>query len=150
MRVVPRAHRGQRSTLMISEFVIGIAMIRAEHAAGTRMASRSAIGFHLHSMSQAIRDVPTIGERNCTGGTSGNTTSRHASGTWVEAERITRQIQIEIDNQRGAKRDPRTVDRMDDDADYTGTAKAGELGQFDKVQRRTGIDERIDGLALSA
>src|ERR1700722_11248709 len=100
---------------MVSEFVVGIAMRGAEHATGARVASRRAIGLHFHAMGKALRDVPASGEGDGIDRTCGNAGSWHTSGTRVEAERGARRIQFDIDNQRGAKSYPRTVNRMHHD-----------------------------------
>jgi len=62
MSLVPRAHRPQCAALMIGEFFVGIAMLRADHATDSRMAAGLAIRFHLDAMSQALRDIPSGGK----------------------------------------------------------------------------------------
>ena len=46
---------------MVSEFVVGIAMLRADHATDSRMTAQSAIRFHLDAMSQALWNIPSSG-----------------------------------------------------------------------------------------
>src|ERR1700687_2703363 len=59
VRFVVRAHRAQRTHLMIGELVVGVAMLGAEYASGPRVASRRAVCFDFDAMGQALWDIPS-------------------------------------------------------------------------------------------
>ncbi len=129
---------------MISEFVVGIAVLRANHASDARMASRCAIRFNLDPVCQASRDVPSRWKRYRAGRTGIDAASRNARRAWIEGERRTRGLEFDVGQERGAKRQPRSVNRMQRYPDNAGADKTCELRRFHEVERRLPIHKWID------
>src|ERR1700688_2973182 len=102
---------------MIGKLVVGIAMLRAEHASGSRVASPCAIRLDLDPMGQAFRHVPSGGKTHRADRARADATARDTSGTRIEAERVARRIHFNLEQQRRAKCDPGTERRMHYDAE---------------------------------
>src|SRR5258705_3565851 len=106
---------------MVSEFVVGVAMLGAENASGSRVASRRTVSFDFDAMRQALWNVPSGVDTHCACRARGDAGSCGASRTRIEAERVAGRIDLRVDQQRGAERDPRSVNRMHRDAEDTRT-----------------------------
>src|SRR5215469_15503415 len=115
---------------MVRELVVGVAMLRAENASSARVASRRAIGLDFDAMRQAARDVPARFDAHGAGWARRNTTAHGASRAWVEAERVAGRIDRLVEQQRGAKCDPGTVDRMHRDAENARARDTRDLAQL--------------------
>src|SRR5260370_524592 len=102
---------------MVGELVVGVAMLGAEYASSPRVASRRAVRFNFDAMRQASRNIPSRIDTHRARGAGGNAASHRASRTWIEAERFAGGIDLLINKKRGAKRDPRSIDRMYRDAE---------------------------------
>ena len=150
VRFVIRAHRAQRAHLVVGEFVIGITMLGAEDASGTRVTSRRAIRLDFDAMSETFGDVPSSGKTHSANRTCADAATHSASGTWVEIERGARLVEIRVEQECNAKCDPRTVFGMDDDTEDAWAGEAAHPREFHEVERRTSRHKRIDGCALDA
>src|SRR6202046_3509379 len=129
VRLVVRTHRAERAHLMIGEFVVGVAMLGAEDASDARVASRGAVRLYFDAMRQAFRDVPSRFDAHCACRACWDAGARGATGTWVEAERVAGRIEFLVEQQRGAKCDPRSIQWMHRDAEDAG---AGDARDFAK------------------
>ena len=79
--------------MVIREFVVRIAMLRADDTGNAGMAAGSAIGFHFNPMSQAARNVPSGGRSYRRGWTGGDASPCGATRTWIEGGCLTDRIQ---------------------------------------------------------
>src|SRR5258708_4748843 len=118
---------------MVREFVVGIAMLGADDAAGARVASRGAIRLYFHSMRQTLRDVPSGFDAHCTRRACGDAGACGATGTRVEAERVARHIEFLVEQERGAKRYPRSIYRMHCDAEDARPGDARDFAELDEA-----------------
>ena len=75
---------------MIREFVVGVAMLGAEDAAGARVASRGAIRLYFYAMRQATRNVPSGFNAYRIRRACGDASARYAARTRVEAKCVAR------------------------------------------------------------
>jgi hypothetical protein len=75
---------------MIGEFVVRVAMLRAEDAAGARVASRGAVEFDFDAMGEAFRDVPPRFDTHGVSRTGWHAGARGALRAGIEAERFAR------------------------------------------------------------
>jgi hypothetical protein len=82
---------------MVGEFVIGITMLGAEDASGTRVTSRGAIRLDFDAMSETFGDVPSSGETHSAYRTCGDATTHRASRAWIEIERHARLVQFRVE-----------------------------------------------------
>src|SRR5580658_5265824 len=135
---------------MIGEFVVRIAMLRAEDATGTRVASRSAVGFHFHAMGQAFRDVPPRFGAYRVGRAGGDAGARRALRAGIEAERFAWRIDLFGQQQRGAKCYPGTIYRMHRDAEDARPGDARDFAELDEAEGAGVVHEGIDGGASQA
>src|SRR5882757_8495877 len=94
-------------------------------------------------MRQALWNVPSGVDTDGACRARGDTGSRGASRTRIEAERVAGRIDLYVDQQRGAKSDPRSVNRMDRDAENTGSGDARDFTELDKVERATAVHEWV-------
>src|SRR6185437_8474841 len=120
---------------MIRKFLVGIAMLRAEHASDARVTSPGAIRLDLDPMRQAFRYIPSGGKTHRAGRTRVEATARDASGARIEAARVARRVENHIEQQRRAKRDPRAERRMHHDAKDARPGDSRRLAQLDEVER---------------
>ena len=54
-----RTHYSQRTHLMISQFVVGVTLVRTQHTSHARMASVSTMRMSFDTMCQARGDIPS-------------------------------------------------------------------------------------------
>jgi hypothetical protein len=102
---------------MVSEFIVGIAMLGTEHASHTRVTSPPAIRFVLDPILEARRHVPSYGKAHRTDRARIDTTANRATWTGIESGSLARLVEHLVEQNRRAKRYPGTVDRMDHHAD---------------------------------
>src|SRR5258708_26866755 len=115
---------------MVGEFVVWIAIFGADDASGARVASQGAIQLDFDAMGQTFRNVPSSFDADSTGRAGGDAGARGASRAWVEAERVARRIEFFVDQERGAKSDPRSVYRMHRDAQDASVGDARDVAQL--------------------
>src|ERR1700684_3183735 len=135
---------------MIREFVVGVAMLGAEDASGARVTSRGAIRLHFDAMRKTFRDIPSGFDADRTRRACGDAGARGATGTWIEAERVARRIELFIEQECGAKCDPRSIQWMHRDAEDARAGDARDFAEFDKAERAPVVHEWVDGGASCA
>ena len=135
--VVVLTHQAQRTHLMICQFIIGVAFVRTKHAGHARIASVSTIRMSFDAVRHAFGDIPSRGEgyrgrRACT-----DASPSAARGTWIEAYGGARTINFAVEQKRGAKRDPGSKHRVNNDSDNTRSGQSRYHCQLHKIQRRS-------------
>src|SRR5437660_888799 len=96
------------------------------------------------TMRETFRDVPSGGERNRRRGACSNAGTAAARGTWVESYGIAWMFDFAVDQEGGAKGNPRSEYRMNNDPDNTRTGEPSQYRQLHEVQCRA-VPERIYG-----
>src|SRR5579884_4038178 len=114
------------------------------------MASRRAIGLDLDPMLHASIGVPSALDGHRADRTGGDAAPRGASRTRIEAGGRARTIELGIDEDQGAKRDPGAVERMDQSAEQARRAESGEPSQLDEVEARRCVEEGEGGGSIVA
>src|SRR6202042_1163436 len=108
------------------------------------------IRLHFDAMRQTFRYVPSGFDADCTRRACGDAGARGATGTWIEAECVARRIEVFIEQQCGAKRDPRSIQWMHRDAEDAGAGDTRDFAELDEAERAAVAHERVDGGASQA
>jgi hypothetical protein len=122
---------------MIGQLIVGVALARTQHAGHARVASLRAIRLHLYTMCEALGDIPSGGERYCASRACTDAGACSAGRTGVEPDGIARSINVPVNQESTAKRDPGSERWMDNDSDDTRPGKPGYCCQLHEIQRRS-------------
>jgi hypothetical protein len=143
---VIRAHHAQRARLMVREFVVGIAMLRAQHACHSRMALGGTIRIGFDAMRQTSGNVPSRWERDGGSWASSDAGASATGWTRIEAVRAARMIKLAVEQKSGAKSDPGSKHGVNNHADNARAGEARQHRELHEIQSR-GTAEGIDGRA---